>query len=98
MSKKIKRKFCKREDFHVGDMIEYYDYEDETLRGRILEMYPDYAIIEINIPGKKSAKLELEKLEVSYREIVPMTMLYSGIRPKDPLEDSESLEVFNEEE
>lgn len=88
MSKRL-RKFCKREDFQVGDMIEYYDYEDETLRGRILEMYDDTAIIEINIPGKKSAKLELETLEVTYREIVPMRMLYSGIRQKDVIGDED---------
>lgn len=77
-----KRPICSRKDFRVGDMIEYYYIDDDTLRGRVVELFENTAKIEINIPGKKSGSIENEIIEVFYREIIPLSKLYSGIKVK----------------
>ena len=82
MAKKKMRPICSKKDFHVGDMIEYYYIDDDTLRGRIVELYDNTAKIEINIPGKKSGAIENETIEVFYREIIPLSKLYKGIKVK----------------
>lgn len=82
MRKKNIRPICTRKDFHVGDMIEYCYIDDDTLRGRIVELYDNTAKIEINIPGKKSGAIENEVIEVFYREIIPLSKLYKGIKAK----------------
>ena len=82
MRKRHVRPICTKKDFRLGDMIEYYYIDDDTLRGRIIELYENTAKIEINIPGKKSGTVENEIIEVFYREIIPLSKLYSGIKAK----------------
>ena len=82
MRKKSTRPICTKKDFRQGDMIEYYYIDDDTLRGRIIELYETTAKIEINIPGKKSGTVENEIIEVFYREIIPLSKLYKGIKVK----------------
>lgn len=82
MRKKTRRPICTKNDFHLGDMIEYYYIDDDTLKGRIIELYENTAKIEINIPSKKSGAIENEIIEVFYREIIPLSKLYKGIKVK----------------
>lgn len=63
----------RKRDFKVGDMILYPYVEDETLRGRILNLLEDKCEIEVSFPGKKSEELNLDKLTVFYNEIIPMS-------------------------
>lgn len=63
----------RKRDFKVGDMILYPYVEDETLRGRVLNLLEDKCEIEVSFPGKKSEELNLDKLTVFYNEIIPMS-------------------------
>lgn len=63
----------RKRDFKVGDMILYPYVEDETLRGRVLNLMEDKCEIEVSFPGKKSEELNLDKLTVFYNEIMPMS-------------------------
>ncbi len=63
----------RKRDFRVGDMILYPYVEDETLRGRVLNLMEDKCEIEVSFPGKKSEELNLDKLTVYYNEIMPMS-------------------------
>ncbi len=87
MKQRRSRPICTRKDFHLGDMIEYYYIDDDTLRGRIIELYDNTAKIEINIPGRKSGHIENEIIEVFYREIIPLSKLYVGIKTKEKAEE-----------
>lgn len=63
----------RKRDFKVGDMILYPYVEDETLRGRVLNLMEDKCEIEVSFPGKKSEELNLDRLTVFYNEIMPMS-------------------------
>ena len=62
-------------NFAIGDMIIYHYLKTEIIRGRILELKKDTAIIEIGICNKKSEEVVIEKSEVSYEFLYPMSYL-----------------------
>lgn len=63
----------RQRDFQVGDMILYPYVEDETLRGRIINLMDEKCEIEVSFPGKKSDDLNCDNIIVYYSEIIPMS-------------------------
>lgn len=70
------RKFYKNTDFKKGDFIVYEYEEGEYLKGLILELKKDKALIEVALPCKKNTKLQIEKFEVEYDEIIPFSDIF----------------------
>ena len=70
-------KSYQRSDFDKGDFILFEYAPDSYIKGEIIELKEDTAIIEVALPTRKNEALELDTFEVDYFDIIPMAAVFA---------------------
>lgn len=76
MGKIQRNRVYHKSDFDRGDFILFEYAPDSYIKGEIIELNEDTAIIEVALPTRKSEELDLDTFEVEYSDIIPIAAVF----------------------